>query len=166
MFEIGYCGIFIVCGWSVLVDLLGKPYRCIYVPMGGGSFDCATPSMTQGSQSLPSIHAVVLYNKSQRYWRLILTFRPVGVVSLIKVLLLEQAFACLFPVAESITWRSTSNCEMNAGGKYLELTRGNTEIVLETLLTTIQIIEGFLGFLSCTVVDGVITETNLDRLNR
>lgn len=73
---------------------------------------------------------------------------------------------CLFPVAESITWRSTGNCEMNAGGKYLELTRGNTEIVLETLLTTIQIIEGFLGFLSCTVVDGVITETNLDRLNR
>lgn len=49
---------------------------------------------------------------------------------------------------------------MNAGGKYLELTRGNTEIVLETLLTTIQIIEGFLGFLSCTVVDGVIINGN------
>ena len=52
---------------------------------------------------------------------------------------------------------------MNVGGKYLELTRGNAEIVLKTLLTTIQIIEGFfLGFLSCTVVNGVITETNLD----
>lgn len=65
-------------------------YLC---PHGGGWFDCATPTVTQGLQSLPSIHAVAYVKQKSEVLTTNSKLETRGSCVLIEVLFLEQAFA-------------------------------------------------------------------------